>query len=634
MNEDLELDLSINTAYRERGEGLEPIAIPIKPVESVEDLKAEDVGKLVRFKAMVVSVERGKVFLSKAKWECNYCETMMQNFPSMLEKAKPPLICIKCGRKEFSLLPNYSIYSPKIEIEVTAPLESGRETSRFQHTPIMVYYSPKQNKSLFHGGLVEVVGWIIAESVARRNNESKIVVIAEKIFPSQAYFEEFKPSLEELQQFEKHFSVASVEELFEKDDKTIAPWIRGRQLSKVMADIVLHTPLYEGNTVSTREVLFYGDARTGKSEIIRDSTENLSPLGCEMVNGETASRTGITYNIDAENRKLYFGVLPKSDCMAVGLDAMHSWSGETLVQLREVLATRRVKVDRMLKGDAFARVRIIAASNPPSKRAIDSFPTKYHAIKDFASNIDLARWPFVVVFQGDDVSSEVIDEEHEKLSKAKETSREIPEELFRKHINYSWKRRPIQFEDGVEKDFIQRLRLLQKEVAKNPKLFFHNDYSKFCLHLLAGVSARCNSFMQTEGYAESVLIVKRQHADFLLEILRLLYENNELSKAAETITQTEFGDIEVLVAEINSSTNKKELLLYLSGQGETAQKDLADHFKFTKSYVSQTIGELRNSGLVERQGKGERLTAKGGRVLKELYQKTAKQTELEDGQNE
>ena len=107
-----------------------------------------------------------------------------------------------------------------------------------------------------------------------RVRDKRLVLLAKKFEPLEANWFEFTPTDEEKREFEKYFKLRSYEELKEIMDKTIATDIVGIPFAKLVAALVLASPLYitrpDGREIrGWLRAMFYGDTRCGKSSIIR-----------------------------------------------------------------------------------------------------------------------------------------------------------------------------------------------------------------------------------------------------------------------------------------------------------------------------------------------------------------------------
>ena len=83
------------------------------PEVFVKNLGAEHLNKLVQVQGAVTLMTDIRPRMQVALWECAYCESTTKNFPDK-GGVKAPLLCGKCGRKEFVLIeifnPNHYLF--------------------------------------------------------------------------------------------------------------------------------------------------------------------------------------------------------------------------------------------------------------------------------------------------------------------------------------------------------------------------------------------------------------------------------------------------------------------------------------------------------------------------------------------
>src|SRR5207302_7259953 len=165
----------------------------------------------------------------------------------------------------------------------------------------------------------EVTG--IVTDDAKRN----LTLLVYKVEPLEQSFETYKPTVKDHEAFRKYFQKNP--NLRVDIDRTIAPHIVGRENAKLVAALTLHSPLFlnvecrqkRGGLTS----LFTGDSTNGKSDIMEWCHDELK-IG-EAVVGESASRAGVTYAVDAEHDLIRWGALPLADRTIAYLDGMQGF---------------------------------------------------------------------------------------------------------------------------------------------------------------------------------------------------------------------------------------------------------------------------------------------------------------------
>ncbi|MFQ5405767.1 MAG: hypothetical protein ACE5DI_01265 [Candidatus Micrarchaeia archaeon] len=579
--------------------------------KKLAEIKSEDNGKRIKFKVQIQSISDIKQVPIQAYWQCIHCEQLQttnydlkKDFPILLQEKKwrhPPQTC-QCGRKDFHM--HDRLYANCYAIEAIDPLasfENEKEIKKNRH-PKTIYLITEKLFD-FARGVVELVGDVV---LLGKQEVKKPAILTQTIKPLDEYFANYKPTQEDEKKFSEHFKAETTEQLenlLEKIDRTIAPLIVGRSNAKTLAAIAQHSPLYQNHEeLGIIRVMFAGDSRCGKSEIGRDITKNLSPLGAEYVIAETASRTGISYAIDesATGEKIIrWGVLPQCDGGLATLDGLHSWDKESIMQLRETLAQGLVQVTRVLKGQTDARVRLIGITNLDEN--VFMYANRFLATKgsQILNNVDRNRWDWIYVFGEDDISHEKITESHSKHEQG-HLKRAIPQEIWRKHVAWAWNLKPEnltfpeEFENEIGKDTNALLDKYNQCQSKPFSNEFYKNYRKMVLatHILT------HSFENNEIKPSNAI---RCFVGGFLE--KLLLENLEFGDVMSLEVEKD-EETEKIKTELLSSNNLCLIFKEVVLNNVKIQKTVVDKFKLQKSNVSDYFSKLEGLGLIEKR-KGE-----------------------------
>lgn len=150
-----------------------------------------------------------------------------------------------------------------------------------------------------------------------------------------------------------------------------------------------------------------GDTRTGKSQLAQRFVKHLQ-MG-SYINGENARRTGVIGGVqrNGDSWIITWGAIPMND---KGLLVIDEASGLEIEDIKELSATRSsgaVTINKIAKGEARARTRLIWLSNPRSGRNIEDFYWKgYGAFTEYIPVVeDQARYDLVLSAARDDVQS-------------------------------------------------------------------------------------------------------------------------------------------------------------------------------------------------------------------------------------
>lgn len=154
------------------------------------------------------------------------------------------------------------------------------------------------------------------------------------------------------------------------------------------------------------DVMVMGDTRTGKSQMAQRLVKTLE-VG-SYINGENARRTGVIGGVQkfGDSWVITWGAIPLNDR---GLLVVDEASGLDISDIKELSATRSsgaVTINKIAKGEARARTRLIWLSNPRSGRNIDEFYWKaYGAFQEFIPVAeDQARYDMVISAAHNDVN--------------------------------------------------------------------------------------------------------------------------------------------------------------------------------------------------------------------------------------
>ncbi len=151
--------------------------------------------------------------------------------------------------------------------------------------------------------------------------------------------------------------------------------------------------------------MIIGDTRTGKSQLAQRFVKKLQ-MG-SYINGENARRTGVIGGVQRNNDSwiITWGAIPMND---KGLLVIDEASGLEIEDIKELSATRSsgaVTINKIAKGEARARTRLIWLSNPRSGRNIEDFYWKgYGAFTEYIPVVeDQARFDLVLSAAREDV---------------------------------------------------------------------------------------------------------------------------------------------------------------------------------------------------------------------------------------
>ncbi len=153
------------------------------------------------------------------------------------------------------------------------------------------------------------------------------------------------------------------------------------------------------------DTMVIGDTRTGKSQMAQRFVKALGMGG--YINGENARRTGVIGGVQrfGDSWVVTWGAIPMNDR---GLLAIDEASGLEVDDIKDLSSTRSsgaVTLNKIVKGEARARTRMLWFSNPRSGRNLAEFYWKgYGAFQEFIPVVeDQARYDLVLSAAREDV---------------------------------------------------------------------------------------------------------------------------------------------------------------------------------------------------------------------------------------
>lgn len=163
------------------------------------------------------------------------------------------------------------------------------------------------------------------------------------------------------------------------------------------------------------DTICIGDTRTGKSQMAQRFIKALK-MG-NYINGENARRTGVIGGVQQFGNSwvITWGAIPLNDR---GLLMIDEASGLTVEDIKDLSSTRSsgaVTLNKIVKGEARARTRLLWFSNPRSGTNIEDFYWRgFGAFQEFVPSVeDQARFDLVISAARQDVETvEGINDDH------------------------------------------------------------------------------------------------------------------------------------------------------------------------------------------------------------------------------
>lgn len=170
---------------------------------------------------------------------------------------------------------------------------------------------------------------------------------------------------------------------------------------------VTEIPWQAGIIKGWLDTMVIGDTRTGKSQMAQRFVKALG-MG-SYINGENARRTGVIGGVQrfGDSWVITWGAIPMNDR---GLLIIDEASGLDVNDIKDLSSTRSsgaVTLNKIVKGEARARTRLIWLSNPRSGKNLSDFYWKgYGAFQEFIPVAeDQARYDLVLTAAREDIDT-------------------------------------------------------------------------------------------------------------------------------------------------------------------------------------------------------------------------------------
>lgn len=172
---------------------------------------------------------------------------------------------------------------------------------------------------------------------------------------------------------------------------------------------VTEIPWQAGILKGWLDTMVIGDTRTGKSQMAQRMVKLLGMGG--YINGENARSTGVIGGVQrfGDSWVVTWGAIPMNDRGLLVIDEASGLEIEDVKNLSSTRSSGAVTLNKIVKGEARARTRLVWLSNPRSGRNIADFYWRgYGAFQEYIPVVeDQARYDLVLTAARDDV--EVLD---------------------------------------------------------------------------------------------------------------------------------------------------------------------------------------------------------------------------------
>ncbi len=168
---------------------------------------------------------------------------------------------------------------------------------------------------------------------------------------------------------------------------------------------VTEIPYNYGTIKGWLDIMVIGDTRTGKSQMAQRMCRELGMGG--YINGENSRVTGVIGGVQkvGDAWMITWGAIPMNDKGLLFVDEASGLEIEDIKNLSSTRSAGAVTLNKIIKGEARARTRIVWMSNPRSGRNISDFYWKgFGAFQEYIPVMeDQARYDLVLTAAREDI---------------------------------------------------------------------------------------------------------------------------------------------------------------------------------------------------------------------------------------
>jgi hypothetical protein len=373
----------------------------------------------------------------------------------------------------------------------------------------------------------------------------------------------------------------------------------------------------EGQIRGWLTAIIVGDTGTGKTTV-SEGFFNFARIG-SRVSGMTASRTGITYGCEHDERRgwrIKAGVLLKMNRQALIVDEAQDIAQEELKTMAEGIDTGLLRINKIQNKIFECRTRVIFGCNPKSpkqasdQRTMDSFRYGCEAIKGIFPGMMIRRIDFAMFAATWDIE----DKEKIYFPEIPDTPQQVTDEDLRALIFFAWNLKPEQIviDDKTAHYIRQQAKYLSDKFGGSDDLpiVYSEDFRKTMARL--SVAMAIIDLATTDDFSQ--VIVNLGHVSDACELMERIYEarNCKLDEYAKNYRQTHgIEGAEEMAAEIdakmvNTASDERIRfhhifyeLLNCPDNSRVRKSDLADEFDVKPTTIQSDIRFFRDNHLID-----------------------------------
>ena len=373
----------------------------------------------------------------------------------------------------------------------------------------------------------------------------------------------------------------------------------------------------EGQIRGWLTAIIVGDTGTGKTTV-SEGFFNFARIG-SRVSGMTASRTGITYGCEHDERRgwrIKAGVLLKMNRQALIVDEAQDIAQVELKTMAEGIDTGLLRIDKIQNKIFECRTRVIFGCNPKhpkqdsEQRTMDSFRYGCEAIKGIFPQMMIRRIDFAMFAATWDIE----DKEKIYYPETPGTPQQVTDEDLRALIFFAWNLKPEQIViDAATAHYIRKVaKYLSDKFGGSDDLpiVYSEDFRKTMARL--SVATAIIDLSTTDDFSQ--VIVNSGHVADACLLMERIYEarNCKLDRYAAHYRQTHgIEGIDKIVEEIDAKLadtlsdarvrfhHIMYELLNCPDNARVRKTDLIDEFTSSPRTIQEDMQFFRENHLID-----------------------------------
>lgn len=353
--------------------------------------------------------------------------------------------------------------------------------------------------------------------------------------------------------------------------------IYARRDLHLLIDLCYHAPLRfrldEESINGWTNVLIVGDSSQGKTKTLESLMLHYG-LG-ERVDCKNATTAGLLGGLHQMGGRWFasWGIIPTHDRRLVILEEIKGMKPEVCGSLTDMRSSGVAMIPKIEKQKAFARTRLIMASNPKSGKNVSSYSFGTEVIKELIPGLeDIRRFDIAMLLASEEVDIRNIN----KLSQERTiVEHKYTSKLCQLLILWAWTRKEEQviFEQSAMEEIIRIAVDFTKEYTELIPIVDRGTIRQKLARLTAGLAARVFS---TDDTGEK-LIVKREHVLYIEIFIKRIYNSKYFR----------YDDYSKTIAYANTLLTPDEVKINILGRAHA--KALIEGFLYCEQITLQDI---------------------------------------------